>query len=578
MSNVTLAPLSANSVNETDVSFKAISGQIGIDKAQGIVECFVSGVGNKDSVGDIVLPGAFNSSLKRRKPRVVWGHDWNQPIGKVLEIYEVPASDSRLPQKMKEAKIGGLFAKVQFNLNTERGREAFANVAFYDQEQEWSIGYKTINADFDAGRQANLLKEVELYEISPVLHGANQLTGTISVKNEERGVSKEMNEDEKGGLRNTQMGNPNDPKSILRTALSQALSRPIEILNMDENTVVFETSPGMVWQAGFHREGSRYMVGAPTRVKPMTTYMPLEGGVQESLPQSAGEAERMDRSPMSGLKTEDTRPVLMRDGGEDNGEPNTQFGFTGEEAAMSWAMTLNCTGFHSYDGKFWPCEDRNTYLEALKAFDNNSNISSYNDYVSDAEKTAQGCSCGTETKGGGMAYIDDEDEAERLARNPMDELKGWDEDDEYKGHGKIPRNVQRDPMALLLMAYNAMLPLKGASKERETLLGMIDLLEDFMVQDNEEEVEVVMGASKSVSGYVVSVKCVGEQKFDVMDSMRRVPVYALEVKNGVDLYFTSKAKHETIMDRVAKGLARLPFDPVVSGRFEKEVDTNSGVK
>jgi hypothetical protein len=478
---------------------------------------------------------------------------------------------------MKTAKIGGLFAKVQFNLNTERGREAFANVAFYDQEQEWSIGYKTINADFDAGRQANLLKEVELYEISPVLHGANQLTGTISVKNEERGVSKEMNEDEKGGLRNTQMGDPNDPKSILRTALSQALSRPIEILNMDENTVVFETSPGMVWQAGFHREGNRYMVGAPARVKPMTTYMPLEGGVQESLPQSAGEAERMDRSPMSGLKTEDTRPVLMRDGGEDNGEPNTQFGFTGEEAAMSWAMTLNCTGFHSYDGKFWPCEDRDTYLEALKAFDNNSNISSYNDYVSDAEKTAQGCSCDTETKGGGMAYID-EDEAEELVRKPMEELKGWDEDDEYKGHGKISRNVQRDPMALLLMAYNAMLPLKGATKERETLLGMIDMLEDFMVQDNEEEVEVVMGASKSVSGYVVNVKCSGDQKFDVMDSMRRVPVYAQDAPNGVDLFFSSRAKHDVVMERVAKGLARLSFDPVVSGRFEKEVDTNSGVK
>ncbi len=557
MSSVTLAPLSANSVNETDVNFKAISGQIGIDKAQGIVECFVSGVGNKDSVGDIVLPGAFNASLKRRKPRVVWGHDWNQPIGKVIEIYEVPASDPRLPDKMKEAKIGGLFAKVQFNLNTERGREAFANVAFYDQEQEWSIGYKTINADFDAGRQANLLKEVELYEISPVLHGANQLTGTISVKNEERGVSKEMTE-EKGGLNNTHMGDPNDPKKILRTALSQALNRPIEILNMDENTVVFESAPGMTWQAGFHRQGNRYMVGAPSRVKPITSYIPLYGGVPEAMPQSETEAERMDRSPMSGAKTEDTRPVLMRDGGEDNGEPNTQFGFAGEEAAMSWAMTLNCEGFHSYDGKFWPCSDRDTYLEALRAFDNNSNVSSYNDYVSDAEvsedstvgkKDAGACSCETETKGHGG----------------------------YKKENWLD-NVKRDPMALLLMAYSAMLPLKGASEEREALLALIDLVEDFLTKDREEEIEVVMASSKSVSGYVVNVKCKGEEKFDVIDSMRRVPVYAQEVKNGVDLFFSSRAKHETIMDRVAKSLAALPFDPVVSGRYEKQVDTNNGVK
>jgi HK97 family phage prohead protease len=157
-------------------------GQVSIDEAKGIVECFVAGVGNKDSVGDIVLPGAFTESLKRRKPRVVWGHDWNHPIGKVLEIYEVPASDPRLPAKMKRAGIGGLFARVQFNLKAEKGREAFANVAFYGEEQEWSIGYKTLDAIYDNQRQANLLREVELYEVSPVLHGANQLTGTISIK------------------------------------------------------------------------------------------------------------------------------------------------------------------------------------------------------------------------------------------------------------------------------------------------------------------------------------------------------------------------------------------------------------
>ena len=159
-------------------------GQINIDEAEGIVECFVAGVGNKDSVGDIVLPGAFTASLQRRKPRVVWGHDWNQPIGKVLEIYEVPPSDRRLPEKMKTAGIGGLYAKVQFNLKAERGREAFANVMFFGVEQEWSIGYKTLDSVYDNSRQANLLKEVELYEVSPVLHGANQLTGTISIKSD----------------------------------------------------------------------------------------------------------------------------------------------------------------------------------------------------------------------------------------------------------------------------------------------------------------------------------------------------------------------------------------------------------
>ena len=81
---------------EENLEFKAAAGAYNIDELQGIVECFVAGIGNKDSVGDIVLPGAFNDSLKKRKPRVVWGHDWNAPIGKVIDIYEVGPTDPRL--------------------------------------------------------------------------------------------------------------------------------------------------------------------------------------------------------------------------------------------------------------------------------------------------------------------------------------------------------------------------------------------------------------------------------------------------------------------------------------------------
>ena len=184
-----------SSKKNSDIQYKAApQGMVNLDEAEGIVECFVAGIGNKDSVGDVCAPGAFGKSLIRRKPRVVWGHNWNDPIGKVLDMYEVPPSDPRLPNKMKAAGIGGLYARVQFNLKSEKGREAFANVAFFGEEQEWSIGYKTINAKFDPQMQANILYEVELYEVSPVLHGANQLTGTISIKSEEQPASVLVNE------------------------------------------------------------------------------------------------------------------------------------------------------------------------------------------------------------------------------------------------------------------------------------------------------------------------------------------------------------------------------------------------
>ena len=274
------------------------SGQVNVDQAQGIVECFVAGIGNKDSVGDIVVTGAFAKSLLRRKPRVVWGHSWNDPIGKVLEMYEVAVGDSRLPAKMRNAGIGGLYAKVQFNLQSEKGKEAFATVAFFGEDQEWSIGYKTIDSIFDPNLQANVLKELELYEVSPVLHGANQLTGTISIKADEKGhmpiipmqgggvpvmpmmdqmprivvVSAPNNQQDESSTDNPfaegmsrELGQPE--KTALQAELTDRTGSQIEVMNATENIVVFRrtTSDGKasMYRLPYHKEGNLYMFGKP---------------------------------------------------------------------------------------------------------------------------------------------------------------------------------------------------------------------------------------------------------------------------------------------------------------------------
>jgi HK97 family phage prohead protease len=293
--------------------YKALQGQFNIDEAQGVVECFVAGIGNKDSVGDIIVPGAFTDSLKRRKPRVVWGHNWNEPIGKVLEMYEVPPSDPRLPMKMRAAGIGGLYAKVQFNLKSERGRQAFADVAFFGEEQEWSIGYKTLDADFDPQRQANVLKKVELYEASPVLHGANQLTGTISIKSFEGNDSKGHMRDEKGNITeagrsllarfmasNMQRNKPQveakpeqDDDAIdapmpnmsreanLPLALAKKFGGAVRIRESDANSAIFdhrvEGEGIMTMRVSYHYEDGQFMIGEATRVKPQTVYINVDG-------------------------------------------------------------------------------------------------------------------------------------------------------------------------------------------------------------------------------------------------------------------------------------------------------------
>lgn len=285
-------------MSSNNIEFKAIPGQFNIDEAQGIVECFVAGIGNKDSVGDVLIPGAFTESLKRRKPRVVWGHNWNDPIGKVLEIYEVAPGDVRLPMKMKAAGIGGLYARVQFNLNSEKGREAFANVAFFGQEQEWSIGYKTLDAIHDSALQANILKEVELYEVSPVLHGANQLTGTISVKSDEtaekcgpgmgmhggmhRGmpsipgarmvvVRREDDDDDDKPIFAEGLAQPisGDQRTRLAQELQSRIGSGVQLMESTENTAIFRrmmpNGSATVYRIGYHTPDNyrTFMFGKP---------------------------------------------------------------------------------------------------------------------------------------------------------------------------------------------------------------------------------------------------------------------------------------------------------------------------
>ena len=284
-----------------DIQYKSgNAGQINVDQAEGIVECFVAGIGNKDSVGDVVISGAFSKSLLRRKPRVVWGHNWNEPIGKVLEMYEVPASDPRLPGKMKAAGIGGLYARVQFNLQSEKGKEAFANVAFFGVEQEWSIGYKTLDAVYDQNLKANILKEVELYEVSPVLHGANQLTGTISVKSEEKnhipmmdlrrtsiaaGIPSTYNNG--GDAQETNLfaegvasSAEDSRKQQLVAELMKRTGSRVRIIKATDNMVLFErmTSDGQesYFRVGYHTPdgGNTFMFSKPERVIKQTMFVP----------------------------------------------------------------------------------------------------------------------------------------------------------------------------------------------------------------------------------------------------------------------------------------------------------------
>lgn len=157
-----------------------------LDESLGIVDAIVSVTNVKDHVNDMVMPGAYKDTLELRKPKVCWGHDWKTPVGKTISIEELMPGDPRLPLELLQMNAGALQAKVQFNLNTTRGREAFEDVKFWQEEGEWSIGYDAKGQGGKAIRNASTgvreIHKMALFEMSPVLFGAAPHTSTLSVK------------------------------------------------------------------------------------------------------------------------------------------------------------------------------------------------------------------------------------------------------------------------------------------------------------------------------------------------------------------------------------------------------------
>jgi len=168
------------------VAFKIVESKA--DGEQGIVEAYVSIFNNVDLGGDIILQGAFAESLAKKFPKGVWSHNWDLPIAKTLEARE----DSK-----------GLYIKGQFNLDTQRGKEAYSDVKFGTID-EFSIGFRVQDDEWrDDG--VRVIKKAKLYEWSPVLAGMNPETEVISVKSDEDVDEKGIIEDELNVDRDDQM-------------------------------------------------------------------------------------------------------------------------------------------------------------------------------------------------------------------------------------------------------------------------------------------------------------------------------------------------------------------------------------
>lgn len=157
---------------------------------EGIVRAIVSVTGVVDSVNDLIVPGAYAKTLTVRRPKVADYHSWERLTGRVLHIEEWMPGDPRLPKRTKDGKpwpaeAGALVATMQYNLDSEYAREAFARVKFYAEsnEAEFSVGYRVPDAMARKRRDGvRVILQVDLFELSFVMFGAAPLTMALEVK------------------------------------------------------------------------------------------------------------------------------------------------------------------------------------------------------------------------------------------------------------------------------------------------------------------------------------------------------------------------------------------------------------
>lgn len=137
----------------------------------GVVEGYGSVFGVIDSYDDMVVRGAFASSLAAHRaagtmPAMLWQHDAGEPIGIWSEMVE-------------DAK--GLRVKGQLALETTRGREAHALLKM-GALNGLSIGFVSKQWAYDRDTEVRTLTEIDLWEVSLVTFPANVKARVTNIK------------------------------------------------------------------------------------------------------------------------------------------------------------------------------------------------------------------------------------------------------------------------------------------------------------------------------------------------------------------------------------------------------------
>lgn len=141
-----------------------------------IIRVKFASFGNVDSAKDLLVKGCFSKSINERGPQsstnrkiaFFWMHNPNDPIGKILNIWE---------------EEDGAYADVQLSdfdavPNAKRAWSQLNDGSI----NQFSFGFTYVwdKCEYDEEQDAFIVREVKLYEISVVSLGCNEQTEFIS--------------------------------------------------------------------------------------------------------------------------------------------------------------------------------------------------------------------------------------------------------------------------------------------------------------------------------------------------------------------------------------------------------------
>lgn len=161
-----------STLNEERATVKAFGALEIKDADKGEVEAIIATTETVDRDHEVILKGAIPDGAKVK----LSGYGHGAMFG------EMPVGKGTLHNDGSKVIFRG-----KFFISTPRGREAFDTLKEFGSDQEWSFGFRVLDAE-NASEEwlkqgaFRVLKKLEPFEVSPVLLGAGIGTRTIKIK------------------------------------------------------------------------------------------------------------------------------------------------------------------------------------------------------------------------------------------------------------------------------------------------------------------------------------------------------------------------------------------------------------